>query len=78
MFRFEDRRPEKTNNLLRKAISIKVPILGLLSELKNSGIRHFEREMMDMTLIDIKAHHVGLPQVEPVLENIIPAFLKDQ
>jgi len=38
MFRFEDRRPVKTNKLLKKAIGVKVPIIGLLSDLKNSGI----------------------------------------
>ena len=59
IFRFEDRRPPKTNRLLKKAMSIKAPILSVLSDIKNSGIRYFENNMVDMTLIDVKARQVG-------------------
>ena len=37
LFRFEDRRPPKTNVLLKKAMSVKVPIISLFSDMKNSG-----------------------------------------
>ena len=38
MFRFEDRRPKKTNKCLNKGISMKTPIFALLSKVKNEGI----------------------------------------
>jgi hypothetical protein len=60
-FRFEDKRIMRTNKLLRKAMSVKVPILSVFSDVKNEGVRFFERNMLHMTLIDIKAHQVGSP-----------------
>jgi len=59
LFRFEDHRPKKTNKLLVKAINIKVPILSLFSDLKNAGMRFYFKELLEQTLIPIKAREVG-------------------
>jgi hypothetical protein len=75
MFRFEDFRPKRTNKLLIKSINVKVPKLMLYSNLKNDSVRYFEKEMLEETLIDIKARQAGYTEKYRLLDEVVPRFL---
>ena len=37
LFRFEDRRPKKTNVLLCKGLSVKVPLVNVIANMRSSA-----------------------------------------
>ena len=83
MFKFEDARPKFSNELLKMALEIKVPVIDLQSNMAHKCLTYYNKKLKDLKMIDVQGRksyeHVYLHDSKKVsfIKNAIPEFLKD-